>query len=394
MKQIQRLFILSTIGILLVFDLYAQSPDTLRMLTTGWTKMYGGKRGDAGYSIQQTSDWGFIITGVTNSFGSGFCDVYLIKTDSKGDTLWTRRYGGTKSDFGFSVKETSDGGYVVAGYTWSFGAGAQDVYLIKTDINGDIQWTRTYGGKNYDRGQSVQQTSDGGYIVAGYTWSFGSGRQDVYLIRTNTEGDTIWTKTYGGMLDDAGYSVLETPEEGFIITGVTNSFGSGAQDVYLIKTDENGDVIWTKSYGGIGDDFGRSVQHTRDGGYIIGGYSNSFGSGAQDVYLIKTDENGDTVWTKTIGGKKIDGCGSIQESSDGGYIIVGWTRSFGAGDYDVYLIKTDINGNVQWTRMFGGPEWDKGNSVQQTNDGGFIITGHTISFGSEKADVFLIKVVP
>jgi hypothetical protein len=232
------------------------------------------------------------MVGVTQSFGKGVEDVWLVKTNAYGDTLWTRNYGDTGDDRGYSVQQTSDGGYIVAGWTNSFGAGSYDVYLIKTDSSGDTLWTRTLGGTGDDRGYSVQQTSDGGYIVAGNTTSFGAGVHDVWLIKTDAHGDTIWTRTYGGIHDDLGYSVQQTADGGYIIAGWTNSFGDLNGDVYLVKTNASGETLWTRTYGGTGVDIGYSVQQTTDRGYIVAGWANSFGSGYFDVYLVKTDSNG------------------------------------------------------------------------------------------------------
>jgi hypothetical protein len=325
------------IAYLLIFvsiDVYAQS-DTL------WTKTYGGADNDYGWSAKQTSDGSFIITGHTYSFGAGGYDVYLIKTNSSGDTLWTKTYGGANNDYGYSVQQTSDGGYIIAGHTGSFGAGGDNVYLIKADSSGDTLWTKTYGGAGSDHGYSVQQTSDGGYIIAGLTESFGAGSVDIYLIKADSSGDTLWTKTYGGASYDYGWSVQQTSDGGYITTGYTRSFGAGGDDIYLIKADSSGDTLWTKTYGGTGGDHGSSVQQTSDGGYIIAGGTYSFGAGNADVYLIKADSSGDTLWTKTYGGTSSDFGRSVQQISDGEYIIAGETGSFGAGSSDVYLIKIE-----------------------------------------------------
>jgi len=357
----------------------------------GWERTYGSATGaDNGASVQQTADGGYIIAG-TYSLVPGIYDIYLIKTDAKGDTLWTKTYGGANQDNGTSIQQTNDGGYIITGYTFSFGAGLSDVYLIKTDANGDTLWTKTFGGTNDDLATSVRQTADKGYIITGWTKSFGTGLIDVYLIKTNVNGDTLWTKTFGGINDDGGGSVQQTTDKGYIITGWTKSFGAGSDDVYLIKTDSLGDTLWTKTFGGINNEQGGSVQQTADGGFIITGTTNSFGAGFKDVYVIKTDVNGDTLWTKTFGGIITDQGSSIQQTTDGGYIITGNTYSFGSGSNDVYLIKTNVNGDTLWTKILGGISADLGRSVQQTTDGGYIITGTTISFGAGNFDVYLIK---
>ena len=368
--------------------LFAQGPDTL------WTKTYGGVDIDRGYSVQQTTDGGYIITGNTKSFGAGGYDVWLLKTDANGDTLWTKTYGGTGHDYGESVQQTTDNGYIIAGYTNSFGAGNYDVWLLKTDANGDTLWTKTYGGTAWDRGYSVQQTTDNGYIITGNTRSFGAGDYNVYLIKTLMNGDTLWTKTYGGLDTDYGYSVQQTTDNGYIIAGYTKSFGAGGYDVYLIKTDMIGNTLWTKTYGGVDDERAWLVQQTTDNGYIIAGETESFGVGREDAWLIKTDMNGDTLWTKVYGGTTYDYAKSVQQTTDNGYIVVGETKSFGAGGYDLWLLKTDANGDTLWAKLYGGPMDEYGLSVQETTDNGYIITGWTKSFGAGGADLWLLRIPP
>jgi hypothetical protein len=358
-------------------------------------RTYGGVGHDFGTSVQQTSDGGYIIGSTTNSFSGGFKsqDIYLIKTDSLGDTLWTRTYGGTYSDYCFSVQQTQDGGYVLTGWINSYDTGGGDVFLLKTDSLGNTHWLRSFGGALEDVGYSVDQTSDGGFIIAGWTFSFGAGGSDVYLIKTDSLGNTLWTKIFGGILSDAGRSVQETSDGGFIIGGQTRSFGVGG-DVYLIKTDSSGDTLWTRTYGGIYYDVGYSVQETSDGGYIITGYTNSFNPGSWDVYLIKTDPFGNKLWDRNYGGNPPDFGTSVQQTSDGEYIVVGSTSSFGSWPNDVWLIKTDSLGDTVLTRTYGGTSPDAANSVNQTSDGGFIIAGWTTSFGAGGGDVYLIKTGP
>ena len=356
-----------------------------------WSKTFGGSGYDLGDSVQQTADGGFIIAGQTSSFGAGGSDVYLIKTDGSGSEQWSKTFGGSDYDYGRSVQQTADGGFIIAGFTDSFGAGASDVYLIKTDNSGSEQWSKTFGGSNYDYGYSVQQTADGGFIIVGDTLSFGAGeydQSDLYLIKTDNSGSEQWSKTFGGSDDDYGRSVQQTADGGFIIAGQTSSFGAGGSDVYLIKTDGSGSEQWSKTLGRSENDYGYSVQQTADFGFIIVGQTGG------DVYLIKTDNSGNEQWSKTFGGIYWDGGRSVQQTADGGFIIVGSTSSFGADFTDVYLIKTEGSGSEQWSKTFGGIYYDGGYSVRQTADGGFIIVGAKDSFGAGGPDVYLIYFKP
>ena len=364
----------------------AQEPgDTL------WTQTYGGSGDDYGQSIQQTTDGGYIIAGYTDSFGAGNVDFYLVKTDADGDVLWTQTFGGDGWDFSYSVQQTADGGYIVGGYSTSFGAGDADFYLVKTDADGVSVWAQIYGGSEHDYGHSVRQTADGGYIMTGYTRSFGAGDYDVYLVKTDADGDALWTHTYGGGLRDYAKSVRQTGDGGYIIAGYTESFGAGEYDVYLVKTDADGYADWTGTYGGIYYDNSQSVQQTTDGGYIAVGRTDSFGPGG-DIYLVKTDADGGALWPRNYGGANNDYGRSVQGTDEGGYIIASNTNSFGEGGYDIYLIKTDADGDAVWTRTYGGGGDDYGQSVQQTTDGAYIIGGYTDSFAAGDHDVYMVKV--
>jgi len=363
--------------------------------SSGWMKTFGGKDIDEGNSVQQTTDGGYIIVGYrdVNSFNNyNYGDVWLIKTDSNGDETWNRNFGGTDLDAGMSVQQTTDGGYIIIGGTNSFGAGDIDVWLIKTDTNGYETWNRTFGGKNIDYGNFVRQTTDGGYIIIGGTNSFGAGDIDVWLIKTDTNGYETWNRTFGGTDADEGLSVQQTSDGGYIITGYSSySFGR-FYDVWLIKTDDAGNKIWDK-YFGTGSNLGYSVQQTSDEGYIITG-SVGFLDGNSDVWLIKTDSNGDETWNRTFGGKNIDYGTFVRQTTDGGYIIAGCKNSVITGD-DIWLIKTDSSGNMIWDNTFGGISSDWGDSVQQTSDGGYIIAGmigYRINiYNDEFGDVCLIK---
>ncbi len=347
-----------------------------------WEKTFGGSGSDYAGSVQQTTDGGYIIAGRTDSYGAGSWDVWLIKTDPNGIDIWNKTFGGSGNDYADSVRQTTDGGYIIAGTTNSFGAGSYDVWLIKTDADGNDIWKKTFGGSFGDEGYSVQQTIDGGYIVAGWTSSYGVGLTDAWLIKTDADGNEIWNKTFGGSKSDQAYCVQQTTDGGYIISGLIN-FALG--NMWLIKTDADGNKMWDKSFGGGSMEAGYSVQETTDGGYIIAGRTDSYGSGPLDVWFIKTDANGNDIWKKTFGGSGSDFAYSVQQTVDGGYILAGSTNSYGAGSWDIWLIKTDTDGNKIWNKTFGGSSDERGFSVQQTTDGGYIVTGNFIS------DVYLIK---
>jgi hypothetical protein len=385
-KQLNRYRLL---GIIIIFSsnfIFAQGPDTL------WTKTYGGTGQEQGYSVQQTFDGGYIIVGHTSSFGAGGYDIYLIKTDENGDTLWTKTYGGTNADQGYGVQQTSDSGYILVGHTDSYGGGLYDIYLIKTNANGDTIWTKTYGGINRDEGRSVQQTSDGGYIITGGTQSFGAGNYDVYIIKTDANGDTMWTKVYGGTELDIGLSIREISDHsGYILVGETTSFGSGDYNIYVLRTDANGDSLWFKPIGEPGDEHGYSIYEASSGRYIIAGSKRPIAATSHDAYLLQMDDAGETIWEETYGGLQDDQARSVVETSDGGYIVAGYSNSYNAGNYDAYLLKTDITGNKIWEVIYGGPDEEKITSVIQTTDDKYVITGNTMSFGSGGNDIYLIK---
>jgi len=255
--------------------------------------------------------------------------------------------GGPATEAGESLIQTSDGGYAIAGSTTSFGAGGGDVYVVKLNAKGNLQWTKTIGGPENEEGNFLIQTSDGGYVIAGATNSFGAGDKDVYVVKLDAHGNLQWTKTIGGEYYDEGTSLIQTSDGGYAIAGYTESFGAGEWDVYVVKLDANGNLQWTKAIGGPEIEEGRSLIQTSDGGYAIAGKtSSSFGAGGYDVYVVKLDANGNLQWTKTIGGKDFEDGYSLIQTSDGGYAIAGTTTSFGAGAWDVYVVKLDKDGNA------------------------------------------------
>ncbi|MEX0813017.1 MAG: PKD domain-containing protein [Chitinophagales bacterium] len=369
---------------------------------TNFQRTFGGVGEDnGGNCIQKTVDGNFIIIGLTASFGTinpngfNFNNTYVIKVNSSGDTIWTKSYGSPNNidnDNGLFITETLDSGFISTGYTSSFGAGKSDVYLIKTNNVGDTLWTKTYGGTEGDIGSSVHQTRDGGFIVCGGTSSFGAGKSDVYLIKTNNVGDTLWTKTYGGTDTESGKSLIIDSDGGFVIIGNTWSFGTGSSDALVLKTDSLGNVQWSKTYGGNSYEEMSSVYLTSDGGYLFAGESSSFGAGNEDILVFKTNSLGSLEWSKTYGNNDSDGCNIIKETDDGGILIAGYSYSFGAGNRDAYLIKTNNIGDTLWTKSYGGTGSDNVNDFCEMEDGRFLVLGEASFFGLGSTDVYLFSI--
>jgi len=363
--------------------------------TMQWSQTYGGGGSDYAYSVVQTVDGGYALAGYTGSFGAGGYDFWLLKVKPEMNSEhqrhlggtdvnvgWSKPYGGTSDDRAYSLVQTGDGGYALAGYTFSFGAGANDFWLVKTDPAGTILWSKTYGGTGNDFANSLIQTSDGGFALAGYTNSYGAGG-DFWLVKTDSTGAMQWSKTYGGANYESAYSVVQTSDGGFALVGSTGT--SPLADFWLVKTDSTGTMQWSQTYGGPYDDIAYSLVQTSDGGYALAGTSGG------DFWLVKTDSTGAMQWSKTYGGANSDEAASLVQTGDGGYALAGYTYSFGAGLSDFWLVKTDSAGNQQWNKTYGGPNYEYGRSVVQTSDGGYALAGNTYSFGAGLSDFWLVK---
>ena len=353
-----------------------------------WSKTYGGTGSDiGGGGVVQTSDGGYAIAGATSSFGAGGSDFWLIKTDADGNMQWNKTYGGALDEYCGGMCQTNDGGYALSGYTSSFGAGGNDSWLIKTDAFGSMQWNKTYGGTGSEDAMHVIQCGDGGYAMSGRTSSSGAGGNDGWLVKTDAAGNMQWNKTYGGALDEDSNGMCQTNDGGYAMSGYTTSFGAGGQDFWLVRTDADGNMQWNKTYGGSASDGAESMIQTSDGGYAIIGYTRSFG-GIFKVYLVKTNSSGDMQWYNAYEGNTDFGIHMIQ-TADGGYAIIGY--SFTAANPDFLFIKTDASGNLLWKLTYGGTAQDNGYDMVQTNDGGYALLGKTASSGAGDMDFYLVK---
>ncbi len=380
-----------------------------------WQKSLGGSQIEVEPRIQQTSDGGYIVAGYSNSndgdvTGShGGYDYWVMKLDESGEMVWEKCLGGSGQDYAYSINQTSDGGYIVAGYSWSTDGdvvgnhGSADHLIIKLDENGEKVWQKCLGGSYNDYARSIQQTSDGGYIVAGYTWSTDGdvsgkhGDSDYWVVKLDTIGDIEWQKCLGGSGLDYAFDIQQTSDGSYIVAGYTNSTDGDVtgkhegDDYRVVKLDASGDLLWQKCLGGSEIEHAFSIQQASDGSYIVAGYTNSNDGnvtgnhGDKDCWVVKLDASGDLLWQKCLGGSNSDAAWSIQTTSDGGYIVAGASNSTDGnvtgnhGDYDYWVVKLDTSGDLLWQKCLGGSDSDYARSIQQTSDGGYIVAGSSRS---------------
>ncbi len=367
-----KLFILA---ILLLVGMPAFAQDT------AWTRMYGLSGHEEAHCVKQTTDGGYVLAGWTTSVGPEPYNFYVVKTDSEGDTLWTRTYRGNDLQKANSITQTGDGGYVICGWTQYYISPYlfNRIYLVKINAVGDTVWTRKIGvAQRDDFAFDIQQTADGGFIIAGQSgwWQYLTWHMSVCLVKTDSEGNVVWKRTYEGSIRNECYSVKQTSDGGYICAGSTHP-PSGDNDIYVIKTNSEGNIIWDTTYGGSSDEVAHSIDQTTDGGYIIAGYTASYGAGFADYYLVRTNQNGDTLWTRTYGGSAWDRAYSMVQTEESVFALAG------VSDSEIWLVCTDSLGDTLWTNTYGpGVIY----SIDQTDDMGYVLAG------SKDGDFYLIKV--
>jgi hypothetical protein len=388
---------------------------TLAQPTIQWQKSFGGSGGDYAISIQQTIDGGYVVAGLSNSNDSdvsgnhGSNDYWVVKLNNTGTIEWQKSLGGTDVDEAASIQQTNDGGYIIAGSSNSIDGdvsgnhGNYDYWMVKLSSLGTIEWQKSLGGTYNDQAQSIQQTIDGGYIVAGYSYSNDGdvsgnhGAHDYWVVKLNNTGTLDWQKSLGGTGSDQAASIQQTIDGGYIIAGrsTSNDFdvsgNHGGQDYWVVKLTNIGTIEWQKSLGGTDADFAFSVQQSADGGYIVAGYSYSndgdvsVNYGGYDYWMVKLSSLGSLEWQISLGGWTEDGAHSIIQTNDGGYIIAGKSFSnYGIvsgnhGYSDYWVVKLTNLGSFDWQKSLGGTGYESARSIQQTNDGGYIVSGYSKS---------------
>ena len=381
-------------------------------LTTEWRTTLGGNSDDFAHALTLTTDGGYVIAGETRSFGSGSRDGWMVKLDATGNQVWARKLGGQQDDVFYDIQATSDGGFILAGETRSLKGSSpsqSDFWLVKTNTDGQVEWQRSFGNwempdhlttvPTSDVAHSVLQTRSGGFILAGS--STGSSGNAVWVIRTGPNGKLLWSRNPGVASGAVAYDVAQTPDGGFAIAGSASSGSKGSEGL-LIKTDSEGNTEWTNSFGGQFNEEARSLVLTSDGGYAIAGFTWSSGSGQSDFWLLKADSNGRRFWQRTFGGLARDAAHSLVQTIDGGFAIAGWSESFSTGER-FWIIKTSSSGNLQWSRAYTEtpsllpPDTDSppagARAIRQTEDLGFVVAGWSGSIEGTR-DILVIKTGP
>ncbi|MEA1962043.1 MAG: hypothetical protein U9N81_12385 [Bacillota bacterium] len=355
-----------------IWVLPASAGESLDIL---WSKDYGGNGAESIQCVHQTADGGYIFAGYTYSYGEGQRDMFLVKTDLQGEMEWKKTYGGSGDDSANWVEQTKDGGYILAGYTKEKYEDERNIYVVKVDANGKEKWDRELGGKKFEEASCVRQTKDGSFIVSGYTDSFGAGGRDAYLANLNEDGVLVWQKTYGGTGSDGVSRVIQTKDRGYLLTGYSDSYGAGGRDVFVVKTDAHGSLVWKQTFGGTGTDSGNTLIQTSKDDYLVLGYQYTQSTGGTDIYLVRIDEQGSKIWDKTYGLNTDNNGLSVQEMSDGKFIVLGNTYAYGLSTSGTYLIKTDASGNVLQDKTFGNIGPDTTFWGEFTTYNGYIIGG-------------------
>ncbi|MBT4661259.1 MAG: hypothetical protein HOC18_05100 [Candidatus Marinimicrobia bacterium] len=365
-----------------------------------FSKVFGEFDAEMGYSIHETQDGGFIISGATSSYWAtdslpkiampqhGVTNAIVVKIDSIGEQEWVKTFGGELFESAFNAKETSDGGDFFAGYTNSFGKGLYDFWLVKLNEGGQQTWEKTYGTAKANVGLYGDITSDGGFILTGYTIPAEKTDKDVWLLKTNSNGDSLWSVTFDDSMNQSANYLQETNDGGFILVGETRGQNTNL-DILIIKTDADGIMLWTNTLIESNSDQAFSIKETGDG-YILIGTTTSLGMGDKDIWLNKLDESGNVVWQKTYGGEALEYGFDVVPVSDG-YVFTGSTSSYGTMFYDLWVIKVDLNGEDVWNQIYGGTMIDIGRSIIKNASGGFTILGQTSSYGAGEYDFWIIK---
>ncbi len=384
------------IFILALFITGCKKDRALPPVAAEFQRTYGDAGDEVAYSIIETPDKNYLITGSTSSYGNGNQDVYILKTDQSGNVLWQKTFGGANYDIAFSTVETKDGDYLTAGVTKSFTSGVGlDLYLVKTDNTGSPVWQKTYGTINNDGANAITTLSDNsGYVLAGAT---GGGYFQFignnYLVKVNDQGDTLWTKLFGGYnFGDEAMSITAGLNGDFYTLSNTNDFGTSNKGLLVTKFNSAGDSLWSTVIDGSEQEKASKIKLTNDGGLVLCGLTSSYGDANGDLFAIKISPGGVISWQKNFGGMDYDKGNDVIQTRDGGFLFAGTSKSYGNGTTDMFLIKTDAFGIAQWMKTIDTGHYDEAYSLAETEDA-YVIAGSTRTGTTlNDLDLFLVKI--
>ena len=351
---------------------------------------------DRGIAVIETSKGDILAVGLTKKDPQANGDVLLVCSDRTGNIKWTRIYSGKGDDMGWAIMELPSGELMLAGTGVGDQNHSRDMMVIKTEGNGKEIWTKIYGTEKEEYGWDMIACSDGHLMIAGEVTvdgEYANGNQDILVIKLNADGEKLWSKTYGGQKSDRCYSMVQG-NNGYYLLGSTNSIGKGDQDAYLIKTDDDGKKLWEKTYGSEKFDMGHDIFETNDGNLAIIGYSKTNSKGQNDVWVMKIDLNGHILWETLYGGVEEDRAVNGVQDKDGNFYITGYTKSFNASIWDLFLLKIDLHGEMKWWRNHSGISADLGYGISLSRDGGILLTGQTFSYGNQEGDLWLLITDP
>jgi hypothetical protein len=392
--KVVRAFILITFCSFISFYLFSCKDSAVQPTqesSKSFVKVFGGGLSDRASCVLQTADGGILVAGYTISAGAGGNDGFALKLDNNGSVQWYKVFGGSANDEINSACVVSDMGFILVGETASFASSSSDIYAVKLDMNGNLMWSKYYRIAGNEYGTSVVQTADYGFLISGSTDGFGTGNSDALVMKINFDGDLLWVKAYGDLFNDYGSSIKAFNDNSSIMVGYTYSGGAGGGDISMVRLNPNGVVDWTKYYGGGGLDLPCDLEITSDNGYIISGVTYSFGLSSGDEYFIKTDGNGYVYWSRTFGGSNLDIAFSIKQTNDGQYISAGVTGSYGAGAEDIFVTKIFGNGEFNLAKVFGAAGSDAGTGVEVRSSGDFVLAGYTQSYGAGNNDILVMS---
>lgn len=375
--------------------LHSTAQQSASVLDSAHTFTFGGSNNDYARQIICTSDSGYIIVGTTSSFGVAQTDVYIIKTDKNITKQWSHLYGSPEIEWGYGIRETMDHGYIVVGYTNQNPSSGYDIYLLRLSSNGDVVWSKTIGGPDWDFGYGIELTPDSGFVICGKSYSYSNGSSDAYLVKTDKDGNVVWQKNYGGINDESANAIIRDHDNHYTIAGETNSFGSGDQDAWVLKTDENGDTLWARTFGTTLTDVANAIDTLTDGSFIVNGTSNGLRPGLpiDDMYFFKVDSLGNQVWYHEQGRDSLSDQGYIALTFPNGELFSGGiTDGYGFGKTAFFMMRNDPGGWYLNSCAFGQSDDEEGYSAVIGKDNSLTLAGISSSFGCGFFDVYVIHI--